>query len=429
MDRKDWKFATKAIQEGYNPQPGEPRILPIYQSTTFFYDDADHVAGLFDLEKSGHFYSRLSNPTLEALENKIASLEGGVGALATSSGQAAATIAILNICQAGEHIIALSTLYGGTYTLFAVTLKKLGIEVTFITPDADIKEIEAAFRPTTKAIYAETIGNPGLNVLDFEKFSQIASANGVPLIIDNTFPTPYLCRPFEHGANIVIHSTTKYIDGQARTVGGVIVDGGNFDWNNGNFPGLTDPDPAYHGVKYIEKFGPAAYIAKARVQFMRDLGAVMSPFTAFILHMGLETLALRMDRHSENALMLARYLQGNDKVAWVNYPGLEGNDSYSLSKKYLPNGCSGMLTFGLKGGVSAGKDFINNVKLAALVVHMGDTRTSIIHPASTTHRQLTEDEQRASGVLPDMIRVSVGIEDISDIINDVEQAINCAVKS
>ncbi|HZK42912.1 MAG TPA: O-acetylhomoserine aminocarboxypropyltransferase/cysteine synthase family protein [Syntrophomonadaceae bacterium] len=426
MDKKDWKFATKAIQEGYNPQSGDPRILPIYQSTTYYYDDADHLASLFDLQVAGHMYSRMSNPTLEALENKITALEGGVGALATSSGQAAITIAILNICQAGEHVIALSTLYGGTYTLFSVTLKKLGIDVTFISPDADLQEIQAAIRPDTKAIYAESIGNPSLNVLDFEKYSQVAKKNEIPLIIDNTFPTPYLCRPFEHGANIVVHSTTKYIDGQARTVGGVIVDGGNFNWKNGKFPGLDEPDPAYHGMRYTETFGNQAYIVKARSQFMRDLGMTMSPFTAFILHMGIETLALRMDRHSENALKLAEYLQGNDKVAWVNYPSLKGNDSYNLSQKYLANGCSGMMTFGLKGGVEAGKKFINSVKLAAQVVHMGDTRTCVLHPASTTHRQLSEEEQRSSGVLPDMIRVSVGIEDIDDIIKDLEQAINCS---
>lgn len=424
MYDKNWGFATKAIQAGYNPKPGDARILPIYQSTTYYYDDADHVAGLFDLEVPGHMYSRISNPTVEAFEHKVAALEGGVGALATSSGQAAATIAILNICSAGEHFVALSTLYGGTYTLFSVTLKKIGIEVTFINPEADEADIKAAFRPNTKALYAETIGNPGINVFDFEKFGKIAREYGVPLIVDNTFPTPYLCRPFEHGANIVVHSTTKYIDGQARTLGGVIVDAGNFDWSNGNFPGLTEPDPAYHGLRYVEAFGEVAYITKARVQFMRDLGAVMNAEVAFTLHMSLETLALRMVRHSENALALAKYLQNNDKVAWVNYPALEGNPSYSLSQKYLPLGSSGMLTFALKGGAKKAKEFINRVKLAALVVHMGDTRTSILHPASMTHRQLSEAEQISSGVKPDLIRVSVGIEDISDIINDIEQAIN-----
>ncbi|HZJ84707.1 MAG TPA: O-acetylhomoserine aminocarboxypropyltransferase/cysteine synthase family protein [Syntrophomonadaceae bacterium] len=424
MSNKDWGFATKAIQAGYNPKPGDARILPIYQSTTFYYDDADHVAGLFDLEIPGHMYSRISNPTVEAFEEKVAALEGGVGALATSSGQAAATIAILNICSAGEHFVALSTLYGGTYTLFSVILKKLGIDVTFIRPDADEAEIEKAFRPNTKALYAETIGNPGLNVLDFEKYSKIAATNGVPLIVDNTFPTPYLCRPFEHGANIVLHSTTKYIDGQARTVGGVIVDGGNFNWDNGKFPGLTEPDPAYHGMEYCENFGDLAYITKARVQFMRDLGAVMTAQVAFTLHMSLETLGLRMDRHSANALQLAEYLKNNQHVEWVNYPALKGNDYYELSQKYLPLGCSGMLTFALKGGSTSAKKFINNVNLAALVVHMGDTRTSILHPASMTHRQLSEAEQIASGVSPELIRVSVGIEDIGDIINDFEQAIN-----
>lgn len=426
MENNNWRFATKAIQAGYEPKPGEARILPLYQSTTFYYDDADFVAGLFDLTEAGHMYSRISNPTVEAFEKKVAALEGGIGALATSSGQAAATIAILNICNAGEHIIALSTLYGGTYALFAHTLKKIGVEVTFLAPDAAVEEIQTAFRPDTKAIYAETIGNPGLNVLDFAKYGKIARTNGVPLIIDNTFPTPYLCRPLEHGADILIHSTTKYMDGQARSVGGVIVDSGKFDWTNGKFPGLTEADPAYHGIKYVEQFGEAAYITKARVQLMRDLGMTMSPFTAFILHMGLETLALRMEKHSENALKLAQYLQNHPQVAWVNYPALEGDASYSLSQKYLPLGAGGMLTFGLKGGSTAGKAFINNVKLAALVVHMGDTRTCILHPASTTHRQLTEAEQISSGVLPDMIRVSVGIEDIADIIEDFEQAIKSA---
>lgn len=424
MSRQDWKFATKAIHEGYNPKPGDPHVLPIYQSTTYYYNDADHLAGLFDLQREGHIYSRISNPTVEAFENKIAALEGGVGALATSSGQAAITFAIINICKSGEHIVAASTLYGGTYTLLSVTLKKLGIDVTFIDPNADEKEIQAAFRPDTKALYAETIGNPGLNVLDFEKFSKVASANGVPLIVDNTFASPYLCRPLEHGANIVVHSATKYIDGQARVLGGVIVDGGNFDWNNGKFPELTEPDPAYHGLKYIDAFGPAAYIVKARVQFLRDIGASLSAFNAFILHMGLETLALRMERHSENALKLAQYLQNHAKVAWVNYPGLENNQYYPLSQKYLPNGCSGILTFGVKGGAEAGKKLINNVELAGIAAHMGDTRTSILHPASTTHRQLTEEEQRSSGVLPDMIRVTVGIEDIDDIIKDIEQALD-----
>lgn len=424
---KDWNFETKAVQAGYEPKPGEPRILPIYESTTFYYDSTDYVAGLFDLKEEGHMYSRISNPTLDAFEKKMAALEGGIGALSTSSGQAAAMVSLINICQAGEHIVAASTLYGGTYTLLAVTFKKLGVEVTFVDPDADEEEIKAAFRPDTKALFAETIGNPGLNVLDFEKFNRIARDKGVPLIIDNTFATPYLCRPLEHGANIVIHSTTKYIDGQARSVGGVIIDGGNFAWDNGKFQGLTDPDPAYHGLKYVEAFGDAAYITKARVQFMRDIGLTMSPFTAFLLHMSLETLALRMRKHSENALKLARYLKSNDKVAWVNYPGLKDNKSYELAQKYLPLGCGGILTFGLKGGLKEGKKFMESLKLAALVVHLGDTRTSVLHPASMTHRQLTEEEQRSAGVTPDLIRVSVGIEDIEDIIADFEQAINKAV--
>lgn len=421
---KKWKFATQAVQGGYEPHPGEARILPIYQSTTFYYNNSEHVAGLFDLEKDGHMYSRISNPTLQALEEKISLLEGGGGALVTSSGQAATMTALLNVCYSGEHIVAASTLYGGTYTLLSVALKKMGIEVSFVDPSATTDEIKRAFRPETRALFAETIGNPSLNVLDFAKFSAIAHEIGVPLVVDNTFATPYLCRPLEHGADIVIHSTTKYIDGQARSVGGVIVDGGKFNWGNGRFPCFTEPDPAYHGIRYYDRFGPAAYITKARVQFMRDLGFTMSPFTAFLLHMSLETLALRMEKHSQNAMELARYLQTKEQVAWVNYPGLENNFSYELGRQYLPQGCGGMLTFGLKGGIEAAKKFINNVKLAALVVHMGDTRTSVLHPASMTHRQLSPEEQLSSGVTPDLIRVSVGIEDIADIIDDFEQAIN-----
>ncbi|MBO8159616.1 O-acetylhomoserine aminocarboxypropyltransferase/cysteine synthase family protein [Thermosyntropha sp.] len=424
---KEWKFQTKAVQAGYEPKPGEPRILPIYESTTFYYDSVDYVARLFDLKEEGHMYSRISNPTLEAFEKKIAALEGGVGALATSSGQAATMVSLVNVANAGEHIVAASTLYGGTYTLLSVTFKKLGIEVSFVHPDAEEDEIKAAFRPDTKALFAETIGNPGLNVLDFEKFSRIAHDMGVPLIIDNSFATPYLCRPFEHGADIVMHSTTKYIDGQARSVGGVVVDSGKFPWDNGKFPSFTEPDPAYHGIRYVESFGNAAYITKARVQFMRDIGLTMSPFTAFLLHMSLETLSLRMEKHSQNALALARYLKNNEKVAWVNYPGLEDSPYYDLAQKYLPLGCGGMLTFGLKGGLKEGKKFMENLKLASLVVHLGDTRTSVLHPASMTHRQLTEEEQRSAGVTPDLIRVSVGIEDIDDIINDFDQAINKAV--
>jgi O-acetylhomoserine (thiol)-lyase len=422
--KKQWKFATKAVQGGYEPKNGEPRILPIFQSTTYKYDDADQVAGLFDLQVTGHMYTRISNPTVQAFEEKVALLEGGVGAVATSSGQAATMLAILNICESGQHIVASSTLYGGTYTLLSSTLRKLGIEVTFVGPNSGSEEIEKCFRKNTKALFAETIGNPGLNVLDFAKFSGVAKKMGVPLIVDNTFATPYLCRPFEHGANIIIHSATKYIDGHATSVGGIVVDGGNFNWDNGNYPEITEPDPTYHGLRYWETFKEAAYITKLRVTLLRDMGPSMSPFNAFLSSLGLETLHLRMQKHSENALELAKYLSNHPKVAWVKYPGLEENLSFSLAQKYLPLGASGILTFGVKGGVKAGKTFINNVRLATLVVHVGDIRTYVLHPASMTHRQLTEEQQLASGVTPDMIRVSVGIEDIEDIKADFQQALS-----
>lgn len=420
---KDWRIETQAIQEGYTPQDGEPRILPIIQSTTFKFSNADHVARLFDLEVGGHFYSRLSNPTAEGFEKKITAMEGGVAAMATSSGQAATSIALMNICRAGQHIVAASALYGGTYSLFANTFPKLGIEVTFVDPEADAATIEGAFRPETRALFGETIGNPGLNVLDFEKFAGVARKMQVPLIIDNTFPTPYLCRPLEHGANIVIHSATKYIDGHATSVGGVIVDGGNFDWGNGKYPELTEPDSSYHGLKYLEAFGSVAYIVKARVQLMRDLGACTAPLNAFLFNLGLETLPLRMQRHSVNALALARFLEGHDCVSWVSYPGLESHKSFQLAKRYLPKGASGVLTFGIKGGAAAGKKFMESCALVALVVHVGDARSCVLHPASTTHRQLSEEQQIASGVTPDLIRLSVGIEHIDDLIADIEQAL------
>ncbi|SMB87281.1 O-acetylhomoserine sulfhydrylase [Desulfonispora thiosulfatigenes DSM 11270] len=421
--KKEWGLGTRSVQGGYEPKAGEPRVLPLYQSTTYKYDDVDQVARLFDLEENGHMYSRISNPTVAALEEKVNMLEGGVGALATSSGQAASTLALLNICGAGSHVIAISTLYGGTYNLFAVTLKKIGIEVTFVDPELSAEEIEKHFCVNTRAIFTESIGNPGLNVLDFEKFAQIAKAKDVPLIVDNTFPTPYLCRPFEHGANIVIHSTTKYIDGHASSVGGIIVDGGNFNWNTGKYPEITEPDPSYHGLSYTETFGDAAYIVKARVTLMRDYGSCMSPFNAYLTNIGLETLHLRMERHSENTLKLAEFLEKHENVAWVNYPGLENHPSYALAQKYLPKGASGVLTFGVKGGYEAGKKFMNSLKLAALVVHVADVRSSVLHPASMTHRQLTEEQQIACGITPDLIRVSVGIEDIEDIIKDFDQAL------
>ncbi|OHB27373.1 MAG: O-acetylhomoserine aminocarboxypropyltransferase [Desulfuromonadaceae bacterium GWC2_58_13] len=418
-----WKIETQAVQGTYAPKPTEPRIPAICQSTTFKYDSAEHVAKLFDFDLPDPFYTRLGNPTTDAFEGKIALMEGGVGALATSSGQAAVSTAIMNICRAGQHIVTASTLYGGTYSLFANTLPKLGIEVSFVHPEAPVDEIRRRFRPETKALYAESIGNPGLNVLDFEKFSVIAKAMGVPLVIDNTFPTPYLCRPFDHGADIVVHSATKYIDGHATSVGGVIVDGGRFDWTNGKFPDLTEPDVSYHGLRYVEKFGDRAYIVKARAQYMRDLGATPSPFNSFMFHHGLTTLPLRMERHSSNALALARHLQQHPKVSWVNYPGLETHPTYALTCKYLPKGASGVLTFGIKGGREAGIKFMEATKVIALVVHVGDARSCVLHPASTTHRQLSEAQQIASGVTPDLIRLSVGIEHIDDLIADVEQAL------
>lgn len=420
---KNWKLETLAIQGGYQPKAGDARIPPIVQSTTFKYDSADHVAKLFDLEAAGYFYTRLANPTNDAFEQKITQMEGGVAALATSSGQSAIALAIMNICQAGHHIVSASTLYGGTYNLFSATLPKFGIEVTFVDPEASAEEIAKAFRPETRAIYAETIGNPGMNVLDLEKFATVAKQQQVPFIVDNTLATPYLCRPFEFGANLVVHSATKYIDGHATSLGGVIVDGGNFNWDNGKFPELVEPDTSYHGLKYVERFGPTAYIIKARVQLMRDLGVTPGPFNSFLFNQGLHTLPLRMQRHSENALALARHLEQHPLVSWACYPGLESHPSYNLSKKYLPKGCSGVMTFGIKGGAEAGKKFMESCQLIALVVHVGDARSCVLHPASTTHRQLTEEQQLASGVSPDMIRLSVGIEHIDDLIADVDQAL------
>ena len=421
---KEWSLETKAIQEGYNPQSSEPRVLPIVQSTTYKYNDSEHMAKLFDLEIEGHMYSRISNPTVEALEKKISSMEGGVGALALSSGQAAVPISILNICIAGQHIVAASTLYGGTYALFTNTFPKMGIEVSFVDPTASEEEIKAAFKDNTRALFAESVGNPGVNVLDFKKFAKVSREMQVPFIIDNTFPSPYLCRPIEHGANIVVHSATKYIDGHATSVGGIIVDGGNFDWNNGKYPELVEPDPSYHGLSYTETFGDAAYIVKARMQWLRDLGACLSPMNAFLMHKGLETLHLRMERHSENAQKVAEYLEQHDKVAWVKYPGLANHATHDLAQKYLPKGCSGVLTFGIKGGREVCTRFQDSLKLIALVVHVGDVRSCVLHPASTTHCQLTDEQQIACGVQPDMVRLSIGIENIDDLLEDIEQALN-----
>ena len=417
------KTETKCIQSGYAPGNGEPRVLPIYQSTTYKYDSSEHLGKLFDLKAEGHMYTRISNPTVACVEQKIAELEGGVGAMLTSSGQAASLIAIMNICKAGDHVVSSSTIYGGTFNLFEVTLKKFGISFTFVAPDADEAEIRAAFRPETKAVFGETIANPALTVLDIEKFAKIAHENNVPLIIDNTFATPILCRPFEFGADIVIHSTTKYMDGHAMVLGGAIVDSGKFDWTSGKFPELTKPDESYHGVVYTRDFGSAAYITKARVQLMRDLGSAMSPMSAFLLNVGLETLALRVERHSENALKVAEFLGGNDKISWVNYPGLSDSPYKALADKYLPRGTSGVISFGIKGGKPAAVKFMDSLKMAAIVVHVADARTSVLHPASTTHRQMNDEQLVEAGITPDLIRMSVGIEHIDDILGDIKQAL------
>lgn len=425
MENKSFSPETICVQGGWNPKKGEPRVLPIYQSTTFKYETSEQMAKLFDLEESGYFYTRLQNPTNDAVASKIAALEGGVAAMLTSSGQAASFYAIFNICSAGDHFVSASTIYGGTFNLFAVTMKKLGIEVTFVDPDAPEEEIAKAFRPNTKALFAETISNPSLVVLDIEKFARIAHSNGVPLIIDNTFATPINCRPFEWGADIVIHSTTKYMDGHATNVGGVIVDSGNFDWDAhaDKFPGLTKPDDSYHGLTYTKSFGKGAYITKATAQVMRDLGSIQSPQNAFLLNLGLETLHLRMPQHCKNAQKVAEYLHDNEKVAWVNYCGLKDNKYYELGQKYLPNGSCGVVTFGLKGGREVSIKFMDNLKLAAIVTHVADARTSVLHPASHTHRQLTDEQLIAAGVAPDLIRFSVGIENVNDIIADIEQAL------
>ncbi len=419
------EIETKCIQEGYVPSDGEARVLPIYQSTTFRYDSVDTLGDLFDLKTSGHFYTRLSNPTNEAVEKKLTALEGGVGAMVTASGQSASLIAITNIAGAGDHIISASAIYGGTFNLFNVTLRKLGIDTTFVDVNATPEEIQALVRPNTKAIFGETITNPSLDVLDIEKFAAVAHQNGIPLIVDNTFPTPVLCRPFEFGADIVMHSTSKFLDGHAVVLGGAIVDSGRFDWQASadRFPGLTQPDASYHGIVYTDTFGEAAYITKARVQMMRDFGTQMSPMSAFILNMNMETLHLRMQRHCENAQRVAEYLQQHEKIAWVNYPGLPDNPYYSLARKYLPNGCSAVIAYGVKGGKTAAKKFMEHLKLASLEIHVADIRTCCLHPASTTHRQLTDEQLAQAGVGPDLIRMSVGLENVKDIIADIEQAL------
>lgn len=423
MDKK-YDIATMCVQEGYKPGNSEPRVLPIYQSTTYKYDSADDLGELFDLKSSGHMYSRISNPTLEHVENKIAALEGGVGAMLTSSGQAAILIAVLNIVSAGQNIISASAIYGGTVNLFAVTLKRLGIEVRFVTSDMSDAEIEALIDENTRMVYGETIANPALDVFDIERFAGIAHRHDLPLMVDNTFATPVLCRPFEFGADVVVHSTTKYMDGHACVLGGAIVDGGKFDWEkSGRYPELTEPDESYHGVVYTESFGSQAYITKARVQLMRDMGSTMQPMAAFLLNLGLETLALRIRQHSENAQKVAEFLEKHENVEWVNYPGLASSDQHALAQKYLKNGCSGVISFGVKGGREAAMRFLNSLRLAAIVVHVADARTSALHPASTTHRQLTDEQLAASGVKPEMVRMSIGIENADDIIADIAQAL------
>lgn len=418
------KPETICIQAGYSPKNGEPRVMPIYQSTTYKYDSAQTLGELFDLKKEGHMYSRISNPSVAFVEEKVAMLEGGIGAMMTSSGQAAILISILNLCSAGDNFVCSSAIYGGTVNLFSVTLKRMGIECRYILPEASREEIESQIDSRTKLVYGETLTNPSLDVLDIERFAQAAHAHNIPLIIDNTFPTPILCRPFQFGADIVIHSTTKYMDGHATVVGGMIVDSGNFDWTRGDFPGLNQPDESYHGVTYTKDFGSAAFITKARVQLMRDLGSTPQAMSAFILNLGLETLALRMERHSYNALKVAEFLESNDKISWVNYPGLKSSKNYALAQKYLPSGCSGVVSFGVKGGREAAMKFMNQLQLAAIVTHVADARTCVIHPASTTHRQLTEQQLIDAGVSPDLIRFSVGIENIEDIIADIEQALS-----
>lgn len=418
-----WKIETKCLQEGYQPENGQPRVLPIYQSTTYKYDSTEHVAKLFDLSVPGHMYSRISNPTVDCVEKKIAALEGGVGALCTSSGQAASMVSILNICEAGDHFVCSSAIYGGTINLFATSLKKMGISVSFVDQDSSEEEIQKAFLPNTKAVFGESIANPKISILDIEKFSRIAHKNNVPLIVDNTFATPVLLRPIEYGADIVIHSTTKYMDGHAICVGGVIVDSGNFNWENGKFPGLTEPDASYHGMVYSRDCGNAAYITKARVQLIRDFGCYMSANNAFLLNLGLETLHLRIERHSKNAEKVAEFLSNSDKVLSVSYPSLPNDKYYEIAQKYLPNGCSGVISFRVDGGRENAVRFMDKLKLAAIVVHVADCRTAVLHPASSTHRQLTDEQLVQAGIDPGLIRFSVGIENVEDIIDDIRQAL------
>ncbi len=425
MEKREMKRGTICVQGGWQPKNGEPRVLPVFQSTTFKYDSSEQMARLFDLEETGYFYTRLQNPTNEAVAAKIAALEGGVAAVLTSSGQAANFYALFNICEAGGHIVCSSTIYGGTFNLFGVTFKKLGIDVTFVDADADEEELDKAFRPETKALFGETLSNPGMCVLDIEKFARVAHRHGVPLVVDNTFATPVNCHPFDWGADIVTHSTTKYMDGHAVCVGGAVVDSGRFDWmaHAGKFPGLIRPDESYHGLTYAEKFGQMAYIEKITAQLMRDLGAVQSPQNAFLLNLGLETLHLRMPQHCRNAQAVAEWLDANSKVAWVHYPGLPGNKYHRLAQKYMPGGTCGVIAFGLKGSREEAVRFMDSLKMICIVTHVADARTCVLHPASHTHRQLSDEQLREAGVAPDLIRLSVGIEDVDDIIADIRQAL------
>lgn len=419
-----YNIETRCVQDGYTPKNGEPRTVPIAQSTTYKYDSSEAVGALFDLRAEGHMYTRISNPTVDCVEKKIASLEGGVGALCTSSGQAAVLIAVLNICSCGQNFIASSSIYGGTINLMSVTMKRMGITVRYVTPGMTDEEIDALFDENTRFVFGETLANPALTVFDIERFARLAHKHGVPLMVDNTFATPILCRPFEFGADIVIHSTTKYMDGHATVVGGVIVDSGRFDWAaSGRYPELTEPDESYHGVVYTKQFGPTAYITKARVQLMRDLGCTPQPMTTYLLGLGLESLHVRMERHCQNAQAVAEHLAAHPAVSWVNYPGLPDSDQHALAQKYLPHGCSGVVSFGVAGGREAAVRFMDSLKLAAIVVHVADARTSVLHPASTTHRQLTDAQLVDAGISADLVRMSIGIESIEDILRDIDQAL------
>ena len=427
MSEKKLGFGTKAVHSGQQPDPVTgSRAVPIYQTTSYVFRDTEHAANLFALKEAGNIYTRIMNPTQDVFEQRIADLEGGVGALALASGQSAITFSLLNIASAGDEIISSTNLYGGTHNLFDVTLRRLGISVTFVNPD-DPEAFARAVTPKTKAFYVETIGNPRIDVADLERIAALAHEAGVPLIVDNTFATPYLCRPIEHGADIVIHSATKFIGGHGTAIGGVIIDGGTFDWTNGKFPGLVDPDPSYHGVSYTGTFGPAAYIVKARVQLLRDIGAAISPFNSWLLVQGLETLHLRMERHTSNALAVAKWLKSNPHVEWVNYPGLESSSYYGLAQKYLPLGTGAILTFGIKGGVAEGARFIDQLTVFSHLANVGDAKSLVIHPASTTHQQLSEEDHLASGVSPELIRLSIGIESVEDLIADLDQALRFAL--